>query len=305
MCRAYNESRRFASLAVAAVDTGGEIQGLIAPVRVDVFPSMAKSFTSRAIMFGEPLCYSTEASTAAMQTLLRHHERNAKHDVLLTEVRSVSTAVAQCPILAGAGYKAKQFCNFVVDLELDENSLWRRIGKQMRGNIARSIRRDVRIETGNSIELCERAHRFIKKSLRRSVVPFPGVDLFLNVRKHLNDVLQVRVATHQGQDVAGSVSLGWDDRFYAWYGGTQRFKSIHPFACIVWDEIKAAREQGYRYYDFGGAGDPQQPYGPREFKSRFHGNRVEYGRCVRVYSPRILALAERGYRSFKHLTGAI
>ncbi len=303
MCRAFDESRKFASLAAAARGDDGEILALIAPIRVDALSSMPRQLTSRAIMFGEPLCYSTPNSTSAMRALLDHHSRNSKHHVLLTEVRSIMTSVTQCPILADQGYQSRPFCNYVINLQASEAELWKNIGKQTRASINRSARRGVRVETGNDNSLKERAHAFIKQSLKRSLVPFPASDLFQNVRHNLGDVLQVRVATYQGEDVAGTVSLAWGDRFFAWYGGTKRLRSVQPFASIVWDEIKWARAQGFRFYDFGGAGDPTQPYGPREFKSRFHGKLVQYGRCTEIYSPRLLALAERGYKSLKYFTG--
>lgn len=303
MHRAFSEASNYASLAQAAMDRDGEIQALIAPVRVDAGTTLTRKFTSRVIMFGEPLCYPNETSIAAVSMLLERHRADVSHDALLTEIRSVRTRISDCPILAGLGYEPKTFCNYVVDLSLSEDVLWSNIGKQMRGNISRSLRRGVVIETGNSRELIERARRQVQRSHRRSIVPTPKIDLFDSAHNHLGDVLQVRVATREGVDIAGTIGLASGDRFFAWFGGTSRPSSLHPFACIVWDEIKWARNQGFRYYDFGGAGDINQPYGPREFKSRFHGELVHYGRCCKVHSPRLLAIAEGGYWSLKRLTG--
>ena len=303
MHRALNDTSKYVSLANAAVDERGDIQAMIVPVRVDSGTALTRNLTSRAIMFGEPLCYPSETSIAAMNMLLERHESAVSDDVLLTEVRSVRKKISDCPILAGLGYEPMTFCNFIVDLSLSEDVLWSKIGKQMRGNISRTLRRGVAIETGDSRAFIERARKQIQRSHRRSIVPTPKIDLFESVRHHLGGVLQVRVATHNGLDVAGTIGLAWGDRFIAWFGGTSRPASLHPFACIVWDEIKWARNQGFRYYDFGGAGNANHPYGPREFKSRFHGELVHYGRCRKVYSPRLLAIAEGGYRSLKRLTG--
>ncbi len=303
MQQAFNDASKYVSLANAAVDERGEIQAMIAPVRVDAGAALTRNITSRAIMFGEPLCYPNETSIAAINMLLERHESAVSHDALLTEIRSVRKKISDCPILAGLGYEPKSFCNYIVDLSLSEDILWSNISKQMRGNISRSLRRGVAIETGNSRELIERARQQIQRSHRRSIVPTPKIDLFISAQDHLGDVLQVRVATHEGTDIAGTIGLAWGDRFFAWFGGTSRPASLHPFACVVWDEIKWARSQGFRYYDFGGAGDANQPYGPREFKSRFHGELVHYGRCCKVHSPRLLAILEGGYRSLKRLTG--
>lgn len=48
-----------------------------------------------------------------------------------------------------------------------------------------------------------------------------------------------------------------------------------------------AKELGCTTFDFMGAGKPNKPYGVREFKKRFGGELVEYGRyrliCKKKY----------------------
>lgn len=52
---------------------------------------------------------------------------------------------------------------------------------------------------------------------------------------------------------------------------------------------------GYRLYDFG-TGRPDVEYGVRDFKAKFGGELVCYGRNTCVHAPRLLWLSERGYR---------
>ncbi|QDV68812.1 FemAB family protein [Rosistilla carotiformis] len=304
MCRAFDQARRYRSLAIAAQDAAGKIQALIAPVRVDAVSGFTRALTSRAVMFAEPLCSAEPVGAAAAERLLSRHDATVGTSTLFTEVRSLQAAVGDCPTLAAAGYQPRPFLNYVIDLSLSKQQLWRNIGKPMRGSIRSSLKRGVKIEVGNSLELQRRAYAQIRQSLRRAMVPCPSSGLFAAVQQELGTVLQVRVASYQGRDVAGTISLAWGDRYFAWYGGTSRPRSLHPFACLVWDEIQWAHDHGFRHYDFGGAGDPNRSYGPREFKSRFHGELIEIGRCRKVYSPRLLAIAERGYRSLKTIAGS-
>jgi lipid II:glycine glycyltransferase (peptidoglycan interpeptide bridge formation enzyme) len=64
---------------------------------------------------------------------------------------------------------------------------------------------------------------------------------------------------------------------------------------LQWHEIAWSGEQGYSRYDFGGAGWPNVPYGVRDFKAKFGGDLVCYGRYRKVYSRWKMALAERAY----------
>jgi lipid II:glycine glycyltransferase (peptidoglycan interpeptide bridge formation enzyme) len=44
---------------------------------------------------------------------------------------------------------------------------------------------------------------------------------------------------------------------------------------------------GYKVFDFGGAGIPGKEYGVREFKKQFGGKLVNYGRFEKIYRPAI------------------
>ena len=144
--------------------------------------------------------------------------------------------------------------------------------------------------------------RLVKDSYKRSRVPLVNVQLFHAALDYFpKDVVQVRIATYEGKDVAAGIGLMFRGRFYAWYGGSLRIAQIAPFDCLTWDEIRWTSEQGGRYYDFGGAGWPNEEYGPRDFKEKFRGDLVCYGRYRRVYSPWKLMLAETAYKFLRGL----
>jgi serine/alanine adding enzyme len=54
-------------------------------------------------------------------------------------------------------------------------------------------------------------------------------------------------------------------------------------------------------FDFGGAGRPDEPYGPREFKSKFGGELVDYGRDVLVHGPVRLRVSRSAYAVARRL----
>jgi serine/alanine adding enzyme len=61
-------------------------------------------------------------------------------------------------------------------------------------------------------------------------------------------------------------------------------------------------ENGYRVYDFGGAGKPDEEYGVRDFKAKFGGKLVCYGRNVYVHSQVRLELSKLGYTIYRALS---
>ena len=64
---------------------------------------------------------------------------------------------------------------------------------------------------------------------------------------------------------------------------------------------KALVEKGYRVYDFGGAGKPNEEYGVREFKAKFGGNLVCYGRNTWVPNSVLLSICKFGYEILRQL----
>jgi lipid II:glycine glycyltransferase (peptidoglycan interpeptide bridge formation enzyme) len=102
--------------------------------------------------------------------------------------------------------------------------------------------------------------------------------------------------------VAASVELVFKDTIYGWYGGVDReFVSRTPNELLMWHVLKWGAENGFRTYDFGGAGRPDEEYGVRSFKAKFGGELVCYGRNVRTHAPRRLAVGRMGYEVYRRL----
>jgi lipid II:glycine glycyltransferase (peptidoglycan interpeptide bridge formation enzyme) len=70
---------------------------------------------------------------------------------------------------------------------------------------------------------------------------------------------------------------------------------------MVWELLKWGSENNFRTFDFGGAGKPNEKYGPRQFKAKFGGKQVNYGRNICVHSPNLLKISTWGYEFYRHL----
>lgn len=76
------------------------------------------------------------------------------------------------------------------------------------------------------------------------------------------------------------------DRLLDWYAGADRdYARLYPNDFLVWHLLQWGQTQGYQIFDSGGAGHPDKPYGVRDFKERFGGQLVNYGRSVKIHAP--------------------
>jgi lipid II:glycine glycyltransferase (peptidoglycan interpeptide bridge formation enzyme) len=77
------------------------------------------------------------------------------------------------------------------------------------------------------------------------------------------------------------------------------YSSYNPNELIMWHILRWGAENNYRLYDFGGAGKPDEDYGVRDFKAKFGGDLVNYGRNKYIASPSLYKFTEFGYKMLR------
>lgn len=301
MIRALAATRGMEPYARAAIDEDGRIVALLVGCHVKTL-SRFTVMSSRAVQFAEPLCDHTRSGVEALSKLIATHARHMGKRCLLSEVRVISEPCCEKDALLDSGYQHSDYINYVVDTTKSREVLWSNLNKRLRQKIRGSFRRGVVVRDDATLEGIERLYPLLRYSYGRAKVPLLGQDLFENVLRHLPpEWVRLQTAFRNEKPLASIISLVYGNRVYSWYGGTLRMKGISPFACIVWDDIAWASENGFAFYDFGGAGRPQDDYGPRRFKARFGGQQVRYGRYTLTYSDLRLRVAELAYWASRRL----
>jgi len=77
-------------------------------------------------------------------------------------------------------------------------------------------------------------------------------------------------------------------------GLDSEYKNQFPSIMATWAAIEYANENNIPLFDFMGAGNPNEAYGVREFKSRFGGEQVEHGRYLNILNPFLYKIGEIG-----------
>jgi lipid II:glycine glycyltransferase (peptidoglycan interpeptide bridge formation enzyme) len=109
------------------------------------------------------------------------------------------------------------------------------------------------------------------------------------------------IARVEDAPVACSIELPYKKTIYGWYGGCDRSYSEYlPNELIIWHILEWGAHNGYHIYDFGGAGHPDEVYGVRDFKAKFGGRLVNFGR-YRCEHTRLLKLMKWGYSVYRKL----
>lgn len=298
MFEVFRRAKRHKPVVLAALDGKGEILALLVSVRVQTMPDPFGLLSSRAIFYAEPLCRADTAGVAALRDLLGAHDAHMGRDTLFAEVRPLYAAGAERAALEAAGYQYADYLNYVADLTHPLDELWKRASRQCKGNIRHGTREGVVIREVMDEREFDTVYALLQASYEHAGVPMADKSLFKAAFETLapRGMLKVNVAWHNDTPIGADLLLLYRDYVIDWYRGLERMKSLYPGECLVWHQLEWAKEHGFAIYDFAGAGYPDIPYGVREFKAKFGGSLVTFGRYRRIYAPYRLQLAERVYQ---------
>lgn len=283
----------------AAVEPGGRPLALFTPVRVTVLGGPLSALTSRAVAYGSVLCAPDAHGGHPLSCLLRDYNRAVRSGVLFTELRNVFPLGHLQPAFDARGYAYEGHLNFLIDLTQTEATLWGNIRSSARRNIRKAESLGVAIEEVTGADDLPPVYAVLKDVYKRLQVPLPDESLF----RSAFDVLQPRgkmrvlAARLDGATIGALTLLIHQGVMTYWYTGAIRELSVfRPSDLLVWHAIRLGAESGCRVFDFGGGGRPDEPYGVRDFKAKFGGELVNFGRNTYVHAPRLLRVSQRGYQ---------
>jgi len=70
---------------------------------------------------------------------------------------------------------------------------------------------------------------------------------------------------------------------------------------VVYSALRYGYLNGYKYFDFMGAGSPDKKYGVRQFKEQFGGELVEHGRFFKITKPALYFLGNKGLNIYRKI----
>lgn len=305
MCQVFARTKGHRPILWATVDDDGGVLALLLPVQVTLIEGLLRRLTTRAVVYGSVLYDPSPAGEEALAFLLRTYAHEAGHEVLFTELRNLSDLSAVQPVLNDCGFIYEDHLNYLIDLKRPPEVIFQSIGRRTRKHIRRGLGRgEVMIEEVKEQEQVATCYDLLRQTYRAAQVPLADHSLFEAAFDLLYPKGMVRFTLARvGQTpAAASVELVYKDVIYGWYGGMDRaYSSYRPNELLIWHILQWGAEKGYRLYDFGGAGKPDEEYGVRDFKAKFGGLLVNYGRNVRIHSPLLMKISQKGYQLTRRL----
>jgi len=303
MFQVFNQTKGCSPQLWAALNEE-RVLALLLPVHVTLLDKpLFRRFTTRSVAYGSVLCVPGEEGDAALSELLQAYTADAKHTTLFTELRNLSDLTPCQPALQKHGFIYEDHLNYLINLDRPTEEIMQSFSRRTRKKIRRELKRDkvvVKQATQQSeVDVC---YALLQQTYKAVRVPLTDRSLFEAAFDVLGpkDMIRFTLAYVDDSPAAVSVDLFFKGVLYGWFGGLDRaFRSYLPNELLTWHLIQWGAGNGFHTLDFGGAGKPDEEYGVRDFKAKFGGDLVCYGRNICVHSPFSLSLSKLGYQIFR------
>jgi CelD/BcsL family acetyltransferase involved in cellulose biosynthesis len=304
MCRVFEQAEHHRTQALAATDASGFPVALLTSVEVTLIGGLLRPWTSRAVAYGGLLCSGDPVGRDGVRQLLARYRRMTGRRPLFTELRHLSDPSLFRDILEDDGFSHEDHLNFLIDLDRPEEVLLGGLSRTAQQRVRSGQRKGVVIEDETDALRLDLTYPMLDDVYKRVGVPLADRSLFhaaLSIL-HPRGMFRIFSARLGERIIATRYVLLHRDTIVDWYAGADRgFASYSPSEVLVWWILRWGHEHGYRTFDFGGAGRLDEPYGPREFKAKFGGELVNFGRDVFVHAPARLRLSRAGYAVARRL----
>lgn len=302
MAEVYKQTKNYDPISLAAVDTdSGNILAVVQAVVIREMGGLLSSLSARSVIQGGPLFVEGKEGLEAVVKLMEHYDDVLRKKVVYTQIRNMWDTQGIGDTLGLLGYTYEEHLNFMIDLDKPSEEIWRNIHKSRRKGINRAEKTGISIRKLEYSAELEKCYSLIEDTYKNVKVPLADVTLLKTAYNILSpiDVADFYIAIQNGKPVGTRITLKYNGEVHDWYAGSLK-DAAYVDEALVWHILKetAGKQQ---FFDFGGAGHPQKPYGVREFKRRFGGEEVNFGRYGKVHNKSKKKIAEAGFNVYKRL----
>ena len=257
--------------------------------------------SSRNIIWGGPLVLDDSAQV--YEGLYEIYRREQPIGIY-TQVRNLFDQSKHQELMKQLGFQYEEHLNIIIDLSKSEQQLWQEVDSKRRNEIRRAIKEGTTVEVANERNSLEECYLILKEVYQRAKLPLPPLKHFESLWHYNNERkgLKLFVAKFEGKIIGCMMCLAYGDTLFDYYAGAySTYYQKYPNDLIPWEVFKWGKENNFTKFDFGGAGKPNVPYGVRDYKKKFGGTMVNYGRFEKIHFPILYRIVTWGFNLRKTL----
>lgn len=291
-------------LLIAIKDQKGEIVALqLAAIQTQYSTFPLSTLTARSIIYGTPLVDMEQPG--AMDVLLQHYSTHAGKQVIYSQYRNLwQQSPQEKESFAIKDFTYEEHLDIHMDLTQTEEQLLKNMHKQRRHNIRRASNKGVTFRELTDPKEIEESYAMIANTYKRIKLPFPEKSFFDASSRHFGPGGMVKyfAAVFNEKIISVRIVLCYKKLIFDWWTGSlDEFRNKYPNDFLPWHIFLWGKAHGYTCFAFGGAGKPGVPYGVRDYKLKFGGNLVNFGRYEKIHKPLLMKTAKIGLKLWQKL----
>ena len=302
MYEVYQNTKNYEPVLVAAIDDNENIQGILLAVIQKEHNGLLGLLSARSIIFGGPLIRNENAEV--LDIILKEYNKIVKKKAIYSQFRNMWDWANLKDVFVNNGFKYEEHLNILIDLNKSEEELWKDVHSKRRNEIRRAKKEGTNFSVKSNINDLHKCYNILKIVYKRAKLPIPNISFFKNifVNKNNNIGLKLFCAENDNKIIGCLLALSYKDTIYDFYAGAySEYYNKYPNDLIPWEVFLWGKENKYSVFDFGGAGKPDVQYGVRDYKKKFGGQFVEYGRFEMVHKVIQFKIAQLGFKLWKKL----
>ena len=242
--------------------------------------------------------------TDILRGLLKALRKQISRNIVFVEIRNLQLWSEENAIFKESGFEWHDHLNDILQINSKE-PYFAGIKPARQRQIRRGIENGAIIRAAASIAEVESFYRLLKDLYQKKVrKPLPPLTFFINFYRkiQLEKKGVVLVVVYKDEVIGGMVCpFSGNHTVHEWYicSLQNRLKHLYPGVLATWAGIDFAFDNNFSSFDFMGIGSPQKPYGVRNFKTRFGGEVINFGRWQLINNKLRYNLGLLGYKLLK------
>ncbi len=297
MFEVYQNTKKYEPVLVVAIDNNENILGILLAVIQKEYSGLLGNFTARSIIFGGPLIKNDNADV--LDIILKNYNSIIKRKAIYSQFRNMWAWDSLKEIFIKYKFEYEEHLNILVDLSKSEEKLWKDVYSKRRNEIRRAKKEGSTFSVKNTINDLHECYTILESVYQRSKLPLPKFSFFKNIHiSSSNSVgLKLFCAENENKIIGCMLALVYKNTIYDFYAGAySEYYNKYPNDLIPWEVFLWGKSNGYTSFNFGGAGKPNKPYGVRDYKKKFGGKFVNYGRFEKVNKPVLMEIGKIGFK---------
>ncbi len=296
----YNSLDNYTPLIIICIENNNIVGSLLGIVTKEGSGPLGL-LSRRCIIFGGPLVKEDRNDVA--YAILKSFNSLASTRAIYSQFRNLHDMSNIQDAFQKNGWIYEDHLNIHVDLAQSEDTLWKEVHSKRRNEIRRAKKQGTTFAVSGLKEDIKPTYDILREVYGRAKLPLPALSYF----EKAFDIFGPRhfkifKAIYKDKIIGTLYALCFKKTIYDWYAGSyQEYYNKYPNDLIPWEVFLWGKANGYIRFDFGGAGKPGVPYGVRDYKKKFGGIFVNFGRYEKIHKPLLFKAASFGFKLYQKL----